>query len=117
VTVRLPIDTSHLTFTCASPARPVIDFQTKRHKANAASGEPLFAVRIRVEHLDDVRVIHVKVAGDPTVRRGEALELDGLVASPWFIGGRHGVAFRARAIRAVTPPPVTTRNGRDPRTA
>jgi hypothetical protein len=115
--VRLPIDTSHLTFTCASPARPVIDFQTKRPKANAGSGEPLFAVRIRVEHLDDVRVIRVKVTGEPAVRRGDALEVDGLVALPWFIGGRHGVAFRARAIRAVAPPPVATRNGRNPRPA
>jgi hypothetical protein len=40
----------------------VIDFQTKRPKAHAGSGEPLFAVRIRVKHLDDVHVIRVKVA-------------------------------------------------------
>jgi hypothetical protein len=93
----------------------VIDFQTKRPKAHAASGEPLFAVRIRVNHVDSVHLIRVKVAGDPTVRRGDALELDGLVASPWFIGGRYGVAFRARAIRAVAPPPGSTRNGRVPK--
>jgi hypothetical protein len=95
----------------------VIDFQTKRPKAHAASGEPLFAVRIRVKQPDGVHLIRVKVAGDPSVQRGDALALDGLVASPWFIGGRCGVAFRARAIRAVASPSIATRNGHDPRTA
>jgi hypothetical protein len=95
----------------------VIDFETKRPRADSATGEPVFAVRIRVEHLDDVHVIRVKVSGDPKVRRGDTLELDDLVASPWSIGGRYGVAFRARAILPAPSTRAGRRDGRDPRAA
>src|SRR5215216_674207 len=91
--VRLPIDTSSLTFMCAAPARPVTDFETKQHKADA-NGELLY--NLQVVALDDwgAEVIQLKVAGDPKVGQGAMLKLHGLVATPWSMGERSGVSFR-----------------------
>ena len=62
--MRLPIDTSSLTFMCAAPARPVTDFETKQHKADTTTGELLY--NLQVVALDEwgAEVIQVKVAGD-----------------------------------------------------
>jgi hypothetical protein len=91
--VRLPIDTTALTFMCAAPARPVTDFETKQHKADA-NGELLY--NLQVVALDDwgAEVIQLKVAGDPKVGQGAMLKLHGLVATPWSMGDRSGVSFR-----------------------
>ena len=91
--MRLPIDTSALTFMCAAPARPVTDFETKQHKADA-NGELLY--NLQVVALDEwgAEVIQIKVAGDPKVGQGAMLKLDGLVATPWSMGERSGVSFR-----------------------
>ena len=92
--MRLPIDTSSLTFMCAAPARPVTDFETKQHKADTATGELLY--NLQVVALDEwgAEVIQVKVAGDPKVGQGAMLKLHGLVATPWSMGERSGVSFR-----------------------
>ena len=92
--MRLPIDTSALTFMCAAPARPVTDFETKQHKADA-NGELLY--NLQVVALDEwgAEVIQLKVAGDPKVGQGAMLKLHGLVATPWSMGERSGVSFRA----------------------
>lgn len=91
--MRLPIDTSALTFMCAAPARPVTDFETKQHKADA-NGELLY--NLQVVALDEwgAEVITLKVAGDPSVGQGAMLKLHALVATPWSMGERSGVSFR-----------------------
>ena len=92
--MRLPSDTSALTFMCAAPARPVTDFETKQHKADTTTGELLY--NLQVVALDDwgAEVIQLKVAGDPKVGQGAMLKLHGLVATPWSMGERSGVSFR-----------------------
>src|SRR5918994_5626788 len=92
--VRLPIDTSALTFMCAAPARPVTDFETKQHKSDTTTGELLY--NLQVVALDEwgAEVIQLKVAGDPNVGQGAMLKLHGLVATPWSMGERSGVSFR-----------------------
>jgi hypothetical protein len=92
--VRLPIDTTSLTFMCAAPARPVTDYETKQHKADATTGELLY--NLQVVALDDwgAEVIQLKIAGDPKVGQGAMLRLHGLVATPWSMGERSGVSFR-----------------------
>ena len=94
--MRLPIDTSQLTFMCAAPARPVTDFETKQHKADS-NGELLY--NLQVVALDEwgAEVIQLKVAGDPKVGQGAMLKLHGLVATPWSMGERSGVSFRRRS--------------------
>jgi hypothetical protein len=97
--MRLPIDTSQLMFMCAAPARPVMDFETKQPKADA-NGELLYKVQTVALDSEGGEVIQVTVAGDPKVQQGAMLKLDGLVALPWSMGDRSGVAFRANRIEA-----------------
>jgi hypothetical protein len=96
--VRLPIDTSQLTFMCAAPARPVTDFETKQHKADLTTGELLYNVQVVALDSEGAEVIQLKVAGDPKVGQGAMLKLEGLVALPWSMGERSGVSFRANKI-------------------
>ena len=97
--MRLPIDTSSLTFMCAAPARPVTDFETKQHKADA-NGELLYNLQVVALDVDGAEVITLKVAGDPKVGQGAMLKLHGLVALPWSMGDRSGVAFRVERLDA-----------------
>ena len=99
--MRLPIDTSSLTFMCAAPARPVTDFETKQHKADVATGELLYNLQVVALDSEGAEVIQLKVAGDPKVGQGAMLKLAGLVALPWSMGDRAGVSFRANKIETV----------------
>ena len=98
--MKLPIDTSGMTFMAAAEARPVTDFETRQHKADE-NGEPLY--NLQVVWLEDggAQIISVKLAGDPQVAQGAMLELDGLVAMPWSMNERSGVAFRANRVKIV----------------
>lgn len=56
-------------------------------------------------HQDDVQspvcvAVAVTVAGEPKVKVGEPIAVDGLVAILWSQGDRSGVAFRAASIRS-----------------
>ena len=102
--MRLPIDTSGLTFMAAAGARPVTDFETRQHKADE-NGEPLFNLQVVWLEDEGAQIIAVKVAGDPRVAQGAMLELEGLVAFPWSMndrsGPRSGVAFRAHRVKVI----------------
>ena len=97
--MRLRIDTSGTTFMAAAPARPVTDFETKQHRVDD-NGELLF--NLQVVALDDegAQVITLRLVGDPGVGQGALLALEGLVAVPWTMGDRSGVAFRATRVRS-----------------
>ena len=43
--MRLPIDTSAISFLCALAPEPVVDFETRRPKADE-NGEPLFVIQL-----------------------------------------------------------------------
>lgn len=96
--MKLPIDTSGMTFMAAAEARPVTDFETRQHKADE-NGELLFNLQVVVLDPEGAQIITVKVAGDPQVGQGAMLALEGLVAMPWSMNDRSGVAFRASRIR------------------
>jgi hypothetical protein len=98
--MRLPIDTSGLTFMAAADARPVTDFDTRQHKADE-NGELLFNLQVVLLDADGAQVITVKVAGDPKVGQGALLEVEGLVAMPWSMNDRSGVAFRASRVKSI----------------
>lgn len=99
--MRLPIDTSQLTFMCAAPARPVTDFETKQHKADQVTGELLYRVQTVALDSEGAEIIQLTVAGDPHVGQGTMLKLDGLVALPWSMGDRSGVSFRAGKVESI----------------
>jgi hypothetical protein len=97
--VKLPIDTSAIAFLCAMPPEPVVDFETRRPKADE-NGEPLYVVQLLVMGEDSADLIAVKVPGLPSagIRQSHPVKVTGLVAQPWTMADRAGVAFRAARI-------------------
>src|SRR3954454_2089958 len=98
--MRLPIDTSGMTFMAAAEARPVTDFDTRQHKVDE-NGELLYNLQVVALDPDGAQIIRVKTPGDRRVAQGTMLELEGLVAMPWSMNERSGVAFRANRIKAL----------------
>ncbi|SRR5581483_3867206 len=101
--MKLPIDTNGMMFLAAGPAEPVVDFDSKAAKVDE-NGEAIFAVQVVVLANGGADVISVKVAGEPKgVAPAAPLRVTGLVASPWSMGDRSGVAFRAAKLEPATP--------------
>ena len=57
-------------------------------------------------------MIQLKVAGDPKVGQGAMLKLEGLVATPWTMGDRSGVSFRASRVESIGVAPGAQRAAR-----
>lgn len=96
--VKLPIDTAELTFFAAGPPEQVLDFESKTPKVDD-DGAPLHAVQVVALSDGGAEVISVKVAGLPKgINQGAAVKITGLVATPWTMGDRNGVAYRAEKI-------------------
>src|SRR5437773_3569420 len=89
--VKLPIDTSAIAFLCAMAPEPVVDFETRRPKADD-NGEPLYLVQLLVMGEDSADLIAVKVPGVPSqaIRQGAPVKVAGLVAQPWTMADRSG---------------------------
>ena len=102
--MRLPIDTSAIAFLCALAPEPVVDFETRRPKADE-NGEPLYVVQLLVMGEDSADLIAVKAPGVPAqaIRQGHPVKVTGLVAQPWSMNDRSGVAFRAARIEPAVP--------------
>ncbi len=108
--MKLPIDTSSITFMVASPPEPVRDFETKRPKPDPETGLPLFAVQLVALAEGSAEIIGVKVAGEPPeLPQGTTVKVVGLVATPWAMGDRNGVAFRASRIEPAARVSTSTR--------
>jgi hypothetical protein len=99
--LKLPVDTSAIAFLCAVEAEPVVDFETKRPRADE-NGEPLYVVQLIAMTDGSADIIAVKVPGlpGPGVRQGHPVKVHGLVAQPWTMNDRSGVAFRAARIES-----------------
>jgi hypothetical protein len=97
--MKLPVDTSAIAFLCAVEAEPVVDFETKRPRADE-NGEPLYMVQLIAMTDGAADIIAVKVPGapGPGIRQGHPVKVSGLVAQPWTMQDRSGVAFRAARI-------------------
>jgi hypothetical protein len=103
--VKLPVDTSAIAFLCAVEAEPVVDFETKRPRADE-NGEPLYVVQLIALTDGAAEIIAVKVPGLPSgLRQGHPVKVSGLVAQPWTMADRSGVAFRAARIEPAVPQP------------
>ena len=102
--MRLPIDTSAISFLCALAPEPVLDFKSKRPRADE-NGEPLYVIQLLVMGEDSADLIAVKVPGQPApgIRQGHPVKVTGLVAQPWTMQDRAGVAFRAARIEPAVP--------------
>jgi hypothetical protein len=102
--MKLPVDTSAIAFLCAMPPEPVLDFETKRPRADD-NGEPLYVVQLVALAENSAEILAVKVPGmpGPGIRQGHPVKVVGLVAQPWTMGDRSGVAFRAARVEPATP--------------
>jgi hypothetical protein len=100
--MRLPIDTSAISFLCALAPEPVLDFETKQPRADE-NGEPLFVIQLLVMGEESADLIAVKVPGvlSSGIRQGHPVKVTGLVAQPWTMNDRSGVAFRAARVEPV----------------
>lgn len=96
--MKLPIDVVGMTFLAAGSPEPVLDFESKAKKVDE-NGQAVFAVQLVVLVDGGAEVITAKVAGEPKgVGHGASVKVTGLVATPWSMGDRSGVAFRATRI-------------------
>jgi hypothetical protein len=102
--MKLPVDTSAIAFLCAVEAEPVVHFETKRPRADE-NGEPLYMVQLIAMTDGAAEIIAVKVPGQPSasIRQGHPVRVHGLVAQPWTMADRSGVAFRATRIEPAVP--------------
>jgi hypothetical protein len=101
--VKLPVDTSAIAFLCALEPQPLLNFQSKEQRADE-NGEPLYVMQLIALAEGQAEILAVKVPGLPSgIRQGHPVKVTGLVAQPWSMNDRAGVAFRAARIEpAVT---------------
>ena len=97
--MRLPIDTAAIAFLCALAPEPVIDFETRRPKADE-TGEPLYVIQLLAMGDGSADLLAVKVPGvpSPAIRQGAPVKVTGLVAQPWTMADRSGVSFKAARV-------------------
>jgi hypothetical protein len=96
--MKLPVDTSAIAFLCALEPQPVLDFETRRPRADG-NGEPLYVVQLIALGEGEAEILAVKVPGMPSgIRQGHPVKVTGLVAQPWSMNERSGVAFRAARV-------------------
>jgi hypothetical protein len=102
--MKLPVDTSAIAFLCALEPEPVLDFETKRPRADE-NGEPLYVVQLIALTDGAAEILAVKVPGQPSqaIRQGHPVKVTGLVAQPWTMNDRSGVAFRAARVESAVP--------------
>ena len=88
MTMRLPIDTSGLMLLVGMAPEPVVDFESRRPKADE-NGEPLYQLQVVLLGGEGAEVISVKVSGEPKgLVPGTQVRILGLVAlrGRWVAG-------------------------------
>jgi hypothetical protein len=104
IAMKLPIDTSAITFMMGGSPEPVKDFDTKQAKVNE-DGEVLFSFPLVAFGESGADLLTVKVPGAPAggLKQGTPVKVEGLVASTWSMDkGRSGVSFKASRIEALS---------------
>ncbi len=75
-----------------------------RQKADRDTGELLYTTEVVAMDDSGAEVIKVTTAGAPQVAKRQAVTVRRLVANPWNVDGRGGVAFRAESITPLSAP-------------
>src|SRR6187200_1087095 len=105
--MRLPIDTSRLQFLVVSGAEPLKQYEEGKPRETwgprvDTNGEVLWRVQLVALGDGEAEIIRVAIPGDPNVRQGEMVRVEGMTAQAWEMEGRNGMSFRASAVRSVT---------------
>jgi hypothetical protein len=103
--MQLEIKTEGVDFVVSRPPAPKND-NDGRQKADRDTGAPLCVTELVAMDDTGAEVIKVTTAGEPKVTKRQLVTVAKLVATPWNIDGRGGVAFRADAIIPVPVAPV-----------
>jgi hypothetical protein len=104
LTMQLEIKTQGVEFVVSRAPQPKND-NDGRQKADRDSGAPLYVTELVAMDDSGAEVIKVTTAGQPRITIRQLVTVVRLVATPWNIDGRGGVAFRAESI---TPVPLDT---------
>ena len=102
--MQLEIKTEGVEFVVSRLPQPKNDNEG-RQKSDRETGELLFTTELVAMDDKGAEVIKVTTAGDPKVVKRQGVAVRRLVANPWNVDGRGGVAFRADAITPITSPP------------
>jgi hypothetical protein len=98
--MQLEIKTEGVDFVVSRAPQPKND-NDGRQKADRETGAPLHVTELVAMDDTGAEVIRVTTAGEPKVTKRQLVTVLKLVATPWNIDGRGGVAFRANAITPV----------------
>ncbi len=99
-TMQLEIKTEGVEFVVSRAPQPKND-NDGRQKADRDTGAPLHVTELVAMDDTGAEVIKVTTAGEPKIAKRQLVTVVKLVATPWNIDGRGGVAFRADAITPV----------------
>jgi hypothetical protein len=103
--MQLEIKTEGVEFVVSRAPVPKND-NDGRQKTDRETGELLHVTELVAMDETGAEVIKVTTAGAPRVIKRQPVTVLKLVATPWNIDGRGGVAFRAEAIIPVPPAPT-----------
>jgi hypothetical protein len=109
--MQLEIKTEGVDFVVSRAPVPKND-NDGRQKADRETGAPLHVTKVVAMDDTGAEVIKVTTAGEPKVAKRQLVTVVKLVATPWNIDGRGGVAFRADSI--VPVPSTSARAGASP---
>jgi hypothetical protein len=101
--MQLEIKTEGVDFVVSRAPLPKND-NDGRQKTDRETGAPLHVTELVAMDETGAEVIKVTTSGEPRVAKRQLVTVVRLVATPWVIDGRGGVAFRADA---VLPVPTT----------
>lgn len=100
--MRLRINTEGVTFLATRAAELRVDRETGAVRTDRDTGRELWQVQVAALDESGGEVLQVSVVGQPAnLTVGLPVSVDGLVATPWSMGERSGVAYRAESIRPV----------------
>jgi hypothetical protein len=102
----LPVDANRLQCLPVGAAEQLRRYEEGKRREDCApkvdqNGEVLYGQQLVVMWDGDAAIIRVSVPGDPQLKQGEMVHVEGLTAQPWEMDGKFGLSFRANAIRPV----------------
>jgi hypothetical protein len=103
--MQLEIKTDGVDFVVSRAPQPKNDAEG-RQKADRETGALLYVTELVAMDGIGAEVIKVTTAGEPRVAQRQLVTVVKLVATPWNIDGRGGVAFRADSITPVPTAPA-----------
>ncbi len=97
--MRSKLDTSDTTFLATGDAEPVLERDTGRPRLDR-DGQPQHVVRLVALADGQAEVIAVRLSGTAPkgLGQGTAVRCIGLTITPWSMGDRAGVTYRAQRI-------------------